>query len=142
MKLNFKSRSKFYAGLLCISKVGLRLLQVLLGFVALYPTYILPVLSSNVKPNSGRFRNRAIKVSFSIRLAVFGQLRRSCEVQPKWRCFLIIRPATAISWINYQGAESSGGRQVSNSEFPISNFKGWTRFAKSFFCSNKILFTV
>ena len=29
------------------------------GFVALNPTYILPVLLRNAKPNSGRFRNRA-----------------------------------------------------------------------------------
>jgi hypothetical protein len=40
-----------------------------LGFVALNPTYILPVLLRNAKPNNGRFRNRAPKVSFSIRLA-------------------------------------------------------------------------
>jgi hypothetical protein len=42
-----------------------------LGFVALNPTYILPVLLRNAKPNNGRFRNRAPKVSFSINLAVF-----------------------------------------------------------------------
>jgi hypothetical protein len=46
-------------------------LQVLLGFVALNPTYILPVLLRNAKPNNGRFRNRAPKVFFSIRLAAF-----------------------------------------------------------------------
>ncbi|MGB9442541.1 MAG: hypothetical protein WCB15_31685, partial [Desulfobacterales bacterium] len=40
----------------------------LLGFVALNPTYILPVLLRIAKPNNGRFRNRAPKVSFSIRL--------------------------------------------------------------------------
>ncbi|MGB9443030.1 MAG: hypothetical protein WCB15_34140, partial [Desulfobacterales bacterium] len=49
----------------------LSLLQALLGFVALNPTYILPVLLRIAKPNNGRFRNRAPKVSFPIRLAVF-----------------------------------------------------------------------
>jgi len=43
----------------------------LLGFVALNPTYILPVLLRNAKPNNGRFWNRAPKVSILIRLAVF-----------------------------------------------------------------------
>jgi hypothetical protein len=42
-----------------------------LGFVALKPTYILAVLLRNAKPNNGRFRNRAPKVSISINLAVF-----------------------------------------------------------------------
>jgi hypothetical protein len=42
-----------------------------LGFVALNPTYILPVLLRNAKPNIGRFPNQAPKVSFLIRLAVF-----------------------------------------------------------------------
>jgi hypothetical protein len=42
-----------------------------LGFVALNPTYKLPVLLRNAKPNNGRFRNRAPKVSISIKLAVF-----------------------------------------------------------------------
>jgi hypothetical protein len=42
-----------------------------LGFVALKPTYILPVLLRIAKPNNGRFRNRAAKVSISIKLAVF-----------------------------------------------------------------------
>jgi hypothetical protein len=42
-----------------------------LGFVALNPTYILPVLLRNAKPNNSRFRNRAPKVSISIKLAVF-----------------------------------------------------------------------
>jgi hypothetical protein len=42
-----------------------------LGFVALNPTYILLVLLRNAKPNNGRFRNRAPKVSISIKLAVF-----------------------------------------------------------------------
>jgi len=42
-----------------------------LGFVALNPTYILPVLLRNAKPNNGRFRNRATKVSISIKPAVF-----------------------------------------------------------------------
>jgi hypothetical protein len=42
-----------------------------LGFVALNPTYILPVLLRNAKPNNGRFQNRAPKVSISIKLAVF-----------------------------------------------------------------------
>jgi hypothetical protein len=42
-----------------------------LGFVALNPTYILPVLLRNAKPNNGRFRNRAPKVSISIKLAAF-----------------------------------------------------------------------
>ena len=32
------------------------------------PTYILPVILRNAKPNNGRFRNR---VSFSIKLAAF-----------------------------------------------------------------------
>jgi len=32
-----------------------------LGFVALNPTYILPVLLQNAKPNNGRFWNRARK---------------------------------------------------------------------------------
>ncbi|MGB9438396.1 MAG: hypothetical protein WCB15_10675, partial [Desulfobacterales bacterium] len=53
----------------------LSLLQALLGFVALNPTYILPVLLRIAKPNNGRFRNRAPKVSFSIRLAVFSGQR-------------------------------------------------------------------
>ena len=35
------------------------------------PTYILPVLLRNAKPNNGRFRNRAPKVSISIKLADF-----------------------------------------------------------------------
>jgi hypothetical protein len=47
------------------------LFQALLGFVALNPTYILPVLLRNAKPNNGRFSNRVPKVSFLIRLAVF-----------------------------------------------------------------------
>jgi len=42
-----------------------------LGFVALNPTYILPVLLRNAKPNNGRFWNRAAKVSISIKLAAF-----------------------------------------------------------------------
>jgi hypothetical protein len=42
-----------------------------LGFVALNPTYILPVLLRIAKPNNGQFRNRAQKVFFSIGLAVF-----------------------------------------------------------------------
>jgi len=42
-----------------------------LGFVALNPTYILPVLLRNAKPNNGRFRNRAAKGSISIKLAAF-----------------------------------------------------------------------
>ena len=42
-----------------------------MGFVALNPTYILPMLSRNAKPNNNRFQNRAPKVSFLIRLAVF-----------------------------------------------------------------------
>ncbi|CAB1076532.1 hypothetical protein D1AOALGA4SA_4328, partial [Olavius algarvensis Delta 1 endosymbiont] len=37
---------------------GLSRLQVLLGFVALNPTYILPVLLRNAKPNIDRFPNR------------------------------------------------------------------------------------
>jgi hypothetical protein len=49
----------------------LSLLQALLGFGALNPTYILPVLLRIAKPNNGRFRNRAAKVSISIKLAVF-----------------------------------------------------------------------
>ena len=52
-------------------EAGLRLLQALLGFVALKPTYILPMLLRNAKPNSGRFRNRASKLSILINLAVF-----------------------------------------------------------------------
>jgi hypothetical protein len=48
----------------------LSLLQTLLGFVALNPTYMLPVLFPNAKPNNGRFQNRVPEVSFSIRLAV------------------------------------------------------------------------
>jgi hypothetical protein len=42
-----------------------------LGFVALNPTYILPVFLPNAKPNNSRFQNRAPKVSISIKLAVF-----------------------------------------------------------------------
>jgi hypothetical protein len=42
-----------------------------LGFVALNPTYILPVLFRNAKPNNGRIQNRTPKVSISIRLAAF-----------------------------------------------------------------------
>ncbi len=41
------------------------------GFRCTQPTYILPVLLRNAKPNNGRFRNRAPKVSISIKLAVF-----------------------------------------------------------------------
>jgi hypothetical protein len=52
---------------------GLSLFQALLGFVALNPTYILPVLLRNSKPNNGRFRNRAPKVSFPIRLDACSQ---------------------------------------------------------------------
>ena len=64
------------------------LLQTLLGFVALNPTYILPVLLRNAKPNNGQFQNRVPRVSNSIRLAVFsGQRRRSCETTPKWHSF-------------------------------------------------------
>jgi hypothetical protein len=55
-------------------------LQALLGFVALNPTYILPVLLRNAKPNNGRFQNRAPKVSISIKLArCSGQRRRLYE---------------------------------------------------------------
>jgi hypothetical protein len=43
-----------------------------LDFVALNPTYMSPVLLPNAKPNSDQFRNRARKVTFPIRLAVFG----------------------------------------------------------------------
>jgi len=51
-----------------------------LGFVALNPTYMLPVVLPNTKPNNGQFQNRVPRVSNSIRLAVFsGQGRRSCE---------------------------------------------------------------
>jgi hypothetical protein len=57
----------------------LSLLQALLGFVALNPTYKLPVLLRNAKPNNSRFRNRAQKVSISIRLDARGQRRCSCE---------------------------------------------------------------
>jgi len=49
----------------------LSLLQALLGFVALNPTYILPVLLRKTKPNNGRFPNRAPKVTFLIRPAIF-----------------------------------------------------------------------
>jgi hypothetical protein len=70
MKLHCKTWSWFYPGPLCIL-VGLSPLQALLGFVALNPTYILPVLWRNAKPNNGRFRNRAPKVSFSINPVVF-----------------------------------------------------------------------
>jgi hypothetical protein len=42
----------------------LSLFQALLGFVALNPTYILPVLLRNAKPNNGRFPNRAPKFLF------------------------------------------------------------------------------
>ncbi|MGB9437077.1 MAG: hypothetical protein WCB15_03975 [Desulfobacterales bacterium] len=45
------------------------LLQALLGFVALNPTYTMPVLLRIAKPNNGRFRNRPSKVSISIKLA-------------------------------------------------------------------------
>jgi len=38
-------------------------LLILLGFVALNPTYILSVLLRNAKPNNGRVRNRVPKVS-------------------------------------------------------------------------------
>jgi hypothetical protein len=51
--------------------VGLNLHQALLGFVALNPTYILPVLLRSAKPNNGRIRNQAPKVSNAIKLAVF-----------------------------------------------------------------------
>jgi hypothetical protein len=43
----------------------------MLGFVALNPTYISPVLLRNAKPNNGRFQNRVPKVSIPIELAVF-----------------------------------------------------------------------
>jgi hypothetical protein len=55
----------------------LSLLQILLAFVALNPTYILPVVLPNAKPNNGQSRNRAIEVSFSIRLDARGQRQRS-----------------------------------------------------------------
>ena len=42
-----------------------------MGFVALNPTYIWPVLLRKAKPNNGRFWNRAPKVSFLIRLDEF-----------------------------------------------------------------------
>ena len=58
------------------------------------PTYILPVLLRNAKPNNGRFRNRTPKVFISIKLAVFlvsgyarCQRRRLYETSPKWRGF-------------------------------------------------------
>jgi hypothetical protein len=71
VKLHFKSWSWFYPGPLYILLVGLSPLLALLGFVALNPTYILPVLLRNAKPNNGRFRNRAPKASISIKLAAF-----------------------------------------------------------------------
>jgi hypothetical protein len=52
-------------------QVGLSRLQALLGFVSLNPTYNLPVLLQNAKPNNGRFRNQTPKVSISINLALF-----------------------------------------------------------------------
>jgi hypothetical protein len=42
-----------------------------LGFVALNPTYFLPLLLRIAKPNNGRFRNQAPKVSFLTKPAVF-----------------------------------------------------------------------
>ena len=36
----------------------------MLGFVALNPTYILPVFLRDAKPNNSRFRNRVTIVSF------------------------------------------------------------------------------
>jgi hypothetical protein len=51
--------------------LGLSLRKALLGFVALNPTYMLPALWRNAKPNNDRFRNRVPKVSFSIKPAVF-----------------------------------------------------------------------
>ena len=68
-----------YMKLHCILYVGLSLRHALLGFVALYPTYILPVLLRNAKPNNGRFRNRATKVSILIRLEARGQRPGSYE---------------------------------------------------------------
>jgi hypothetical protein len=71
MKLHFKSWSWFYPGPLFILQVGLSLLQALLGFsVSGGPTYILPVLLRNAKPDNDRFRNRVPKVSNSIKLAL------------------------------------------------------------------------
>jgi hypothetical protein len=42
----------------------------LLGFVALNPTYKSPVVLPNAKPNNSQFRDLAVKVTSSIKLAV------------------------------------------------------------------------
>jgi hypothetical protein len=53
-----------------------------LDFVALNPTYILPVLLLNAKPNNSRLRNRTPKVYISIKLAdVSGQQQRFCKIR-------------------------------------------------------------
>jgi hypothetical protein len=60
----------------------LSLLKALLGFVALNPTYILPVLLRNVKPNNGRFPNRAPKVSILIKLTAVQARGAACMKLP------------------------------------------------------------
>jgi hypothetical protein len=57
-----------------------------LGFVALNPTYILPVLLRNAKPNNGRFRNLALKVSIPIKLAIFSASGAARMKLHKIRC--------------------------------------------------------
>jgi hypothetical protein len=84
-----------------------------LGFVALNPTYILPVLLRNAKPNNGRFPNRASKVSFLIRLALFfGQRPRSYETSlPNFDGFVRIPDFVMPDLIRYpEYAEITGFR--------------------------------
>ena len=79
-------------------------LQALLGFVALNPTYIYPVLLRNAKPNNGRFRNLTPKVSIPIKLAVF-----SASVAARVKLHENIK----------------ANRRISNIE--PQNFEGWNR---------------
>jgi hypothetical protein len=68
----------------------LNTLQALLGFVTLNPTYILPVLLRNAKPNNRQFRNPAPNVSISINLVAFqaGEgAEHLYENTPKWHSF-------------------------------------------------------
>jgi hypothetical protein len=71
-----------------------------LGFVALNPTYILPVLLRNAKPNNGRFRNRAIEVSISINLAIFlaGGCAHRKLAKAKVYCSIRLAASQAGGW--------------------------------------------
>jgi hypothetical protein len=69
-----------------------------LGFVALNPTYILPVLLRIAKPNNGQFQNRVPRVSNSIRLAVFsGQGAARVKLRQNGIVSLMIKPAVFLA---------------------------------------------